>query len=392
MENSRLFSNITSSVAYYSGMYFIMEQFMDILLQVANIAIRSNRPLDPPEQAITVFRQGRFLQLTFQTQGCRFSAGGSCSMCNYGCGSQPDANRLMNELSKVLDTCGNCVETILLGASGSFLDEKEIPESLRNRIFQAIFQSGIPQIIIETHYKSISGNVLRRVSRLLPSRRIELEVGLETVNPWIGEHILNKHINLPEFERMIAAAHHYGMTVTVNLLLGIPFFTEAAQLSDTKVSIQWALSKKADYIVVFPLNIHPYTLFEWLYQKGLIQPPSLWLAVRLLSELDDFALAHVSMAWYGNRSIDYGEGRVSILPQVCGACREALLSFFETFYISRNLDARKRQIADLLQVPLSCDCRERAFRKVPALPGFLESKYQAARYEIKELVEKYECL
>mgnify|MGYP001050598581 FL=1 len=365
---------------------------MDILMQTANIAIRSSRPLNPPEQVLTVFRQGQFLQLTFQTQGCRFSAGGSCSMCNYGCGSQPDANRLMNELRKVLDTCGNCVETILLGASGSFLDEKEIPESLRNRIFQTVFQSGIPQIIIETHYKSISDSVLRCVSRLLPGRRIELEVGLETVNPWIGEHILNKRIDLLEFERRITTAHHHGMTMTVNLLLGIPFFTEAAQLSDTKVSIQWALSKKADYIVVFPLNIHPYTLFEWLYQKGYIQPPSLWLAVRLLSELDDFELAHVSMAWYGNRSIDYGEGRVSIPPQVCGACREALLSFFETFYISRNLNARKRQIADLLQTPLSCDCREKAFRKAPALPCFLESKYQAARYEIKGLVEKYECL
>lgn len=365
---------------------------MDTLIQAANFAIRSDRPLDPPEQAIVVFQQGRFLQLTFQTQGCRFSAGGSCSMCNYGYGRQPDANRLMSELHKVLNTCRNCVETILLGSSGSFLDEKEIPESLRNRIFQAIFQSGIPQIIIETHYKSISDNVLHHISQLLPSRKIELEVGLETVNPWIREHILNKHIDLSEFERMIAAIHRYGMTVTVNLLLGIPFYTEEAQLSDTKASIRWALSKKVDYIIVFPLNIHPYTLFEWWYQKGRIQPPSLWLAVRLLSELNDFELEHVSMAWYGNRSMDYKEERVSVLPQTCETCCEALMSFFETFYVSRDLENRKRQIADLLQLSLSCDCREKAFQKMPVAPGFLESEYQAARHEIEGLVEKYECV
>lgn len=365
---------------------------MDTLLQAANIAIRSSRPLEPPEQAIVVFRQGNFLQLTFQTKGCYFSAGGSCSMCNYGYGQQPDANRLMNELHKVLNTCGNCVETILLGASGSFLDEKEIPESLRNRIFQAVFQSGIPQIIIETHYKSISDNVLHRISQLLPDRRIELEVGLETVNPWIGEHILNKHIDFPKFEEMIAAIHHYGMTVTVNLLLGIPFYTEAAQLSDTKTSIQWALSKKADYIIVFPLNIHPYTLFEWLYKRGRIQPPSLWLAVRLLSELDDFELEHVSMAWYGNRSMDYGKERMSVLPQTCDSCRDILLSFFETFYASRDLKARKEQLADLLQSSLSCDCREKVFQKMSMTPRFLESEYQVARCEVKELIEKYECV
>lgn len=365
---------------------------MDTLIQAANIAIRSDRPLDPSERAIVVFQQGCFLQLTFQTQGCRFSAGGSCSMCNYGHGRQPDANRLMNELHKVLNSCGNHVETILLGTSGSFLDEKEIPESLRNRILQAVFRSGIPQIIIETHYTSISDSVLHRISQLLSGRKIELEVGLETVNPWIGEHILNKRIDLSEFEEIIAAAHHYEMTVTVNLLLGIPFYTEAAQLSDAKASIRWALSKKVDYIIVFPLNIHPYTLFERLYQKGLVQPPSLWLAVRLLSELDDFELEHVSMAWYGNRSVDYKEGRVSILPQACGTCRETLLSFFEAFYVSRDLEDRKRQIADLLQTPLLCDCRERAFQKMSAAPGFLESEYQAARCEIKGLVEKYECV
>lgn len=311
-------------------------------------------------------------------------------MCNYGYGQTPDAGRLMKELHNVLNTYGNCVETILLGASGSFLDEREIPESLRNRIFEVVFQSGIPQIIIETHYKSISDNVLYRISQLLPSRRIELEVGLETVNPWIGEHIINKHIDLPKFEEMIASAHRYEMTVTVNLLMGIPFYTEAAQLSDTKASIRWALSKKADYIIVFPLNIHPYTLFEWLYQKGCIQPPSLWLAVRLLSELDDFELEHLSMAWYGNRSMDYGDGRVSIPPQACDTCRETLLSFFEAFYANRDLKARKQQIADLLQSTFSCDCREKVFRKISMAPRFLESEYQMARCEMEGLVEKYE--
>lgn len=365
---------------------------MDTLIQAANIAVRSDRPVDSPEQSIVIFHQGCFLQLTFQTQGCCFSAGGSCSMCNYGYGRKPDADKLMNELQNVLNNYTNQVDTILLGASGSFLDEKEIPESLRNRILQAIFQSGIPQIIIETHYKSISNDALRRISQFLPGRKIELEVGLETVNPWIGEHILNKRIDLSEFETVIAVAHRYEMTVTVNLLLGIPFFSEAAQLSDTKASINWALSKKADYIIVFPLNIHPYTLFEWLYQKGHVHPPSLWLAVRLLSELDDFELEHVSMAWYGNRSMNYGEGRISILPQTCTICREPLLSFFETFYANRNLVDRKQQITNLLQSSLSCGCREKAFQKLPAAPGFLELEYQAARCEIKRLVEKNECV
>ncbi len=362
---------------------------MDTLIQAANIAIRSGRPLNLSRRSITIFRRGRFIQLTFQTEGCRFSSGGSCSMCNYGCGRKPDVSQLMKELHVVLNICRNCVDTILLGASGSFLDKEEIPESLRDLIFEAVFQSGIPQIIIETHYKSISDDVLRRIVQLLPDRKIELEVGLETTNQWIGEHILNKEIDLHEFEAMILAAHRFHMTVTVNLLLGIPFFMETAQISDTKSSIRWALSKKADYIIVFPINIHPYTLFEWLYQKGYIRPPSLWLAVRLLLELDDFELDHVSMAWYGNRSVDYGKERVSIHPQVCKSCRNVLLTFFEEFYTNRDLNHRKRKLVKLMHTPLSCNCRERVFREVPADLGFLESEYQAARCEIEGSIEKY---
>ena len=363
---------------------------MDTLIQVANLAIRSGRPPDWPNQAIVVSRQEHFLQLTFQTQGCRFSAGGSCSMCNYGYGKTPDADKLMHELFQVLNGCGNEIETILLGASGSFLDENEISEALQNSILRTVFQREIPQIIIETHYKSISDNILRRIAEQLPDRSIELEVGLETADPWIGTHILNKHINLTEFEMMIAAVHQYGMSVTVNLLLGMPFFTEAAQLADTKNSIRWALSKNVDYIIVFPLNIHPYTLFEWLYQNGCLQPPSLWLAVRLLSELNDFELNHVSMAWYGNRSVDYGEGRVSVLPKTCDVCRDVLLSFFKSFYATRNLGERKRQILELLQTNIPCDCREKAFQKLSAAPEFLSSEYQTARHKIEGLVNQYE--
>ena len=363
---------------------------MDPLIQAANLAIRSGRPPDWPNQTIVVFRQEHFLQLTFQTQGCRFSSGGSCSMCNYGYGKAPDADKLMHELFQVLNGCGNEIETILLGASGSFLDENEIPEALQNRILQAVFQRKIPQIIIETHYKSISDAILRRIAEQLPNRSIELEVGLETADSWIGTHILNKRINLTEFEMMIAVAHRYGMSVTVNLLLGMPFFTEAAQLADTKNSIRWALSKNVDYIIVFPLNIHPYTLFEWLYQKGYIQPPSLWLAVRLLSELDDFELAHVSMAWYGNRSVDYGAGQVSVVPKTCDACRDVLLSFFEVFYATRNLGERKKQIEELLRTNFPCNCREKVFQKLSTAPEFLSSEYQAARHKIEGLVSQYE--
>lgn len=364
---------------------------MDILIRNSNIAIRAKRPQERAEKhLITVFQEGTFLQLTVQTEGCRFNAGGSCSMCNYGYGRAPDEASITNELQRILQRATeDHVDTILLGASGSFLDEKEIPRSLQDLIFKAVLQSGIPQIIIETHYKSISEAALLRISQLLDGRKIELEIGLETTDTWIQEHILNKKIDAAELETMIAAAHRFHMSVTVNLLLGIPFFSERAQLDSTEMSIRWALSKKVDYIIVFPLNIHPYTLFEWLYQKQCIQVPSLWLAVYLLSELNDFELDHVSMAWYGNRSMDYGTGRFSIPPQTCDMCRKALLDFFEDFYEHRSLCHRKQQLKKLLRMPLSCSCRETVFQGISTEPQFLSNQYQDARSKMKGLIENH---
>lgn len=364
---------------------------MDKLIQSANIIIRANRPPDSSEQCITVFQQENFLQLTIQTKGCRFSACGSCSMCNYGCGQEPDTDKLLKELSGILEQAKNeNVQTILLGASGSFLDLQEIPEQTQDIILKEVFQSGIPQIIIETHYSSVSDAALRRVSSLLPKRRIELEVGLESANQWIREHILNKHIDSAGFEAMISRAHHFQMTVTANLLLGVPFLSEAAQISETLESIRWLLSKKIDYIMVFPLNIHPYTLFQWLHQKGMVQPTSLWMAVFLLSKLDDYELNHISMAWYGNRSIDYGAAQSSVPPQACGVCRDMLLTFFEEFYANRDLLHRKAQIEKILRAPFSCGCREKVFEAASSKSHFLEAEYLTARDMMKGLIGIHE--
>lgn len=142
---------------------------------------------------------------------------------------------------------------------------------------------------------------------------------------------------------------------------------------------------------MFPINIHPYTLFEWLYQNECVQVPSLWLAVYLLSELDDFELDHVSMAWYGNRSMDYGKGRRSIPPKTCKTCQNILLEFFEEFYENRKLIHRKQKLADLLRMPLLCNCRETVLQAISASPQFLEAQYQDARSKMKGLIKGHEC-
>lgn len=363
---------------------------MDKLLQDANIAVQTSSPRSLSEESITVFRQDKFLQLTFQTTGCRFNTRGSCSMCNYGRGKRPDPSSIYKELGIILkDARNNQIQSILLGASGSFLDPGEIPEPLQNLIFETVFQSKIPQIIIETHYKSISEKTLRRIADHLPGRSIELEVGLETANQWLRTHILNKEIDTAQFEKMIDTAHRFHITVTINLLFGLPFLSKASQLADAKASIQWAISRTVDYIMVFPVNIHPYTLFEWLYEKKQVQPASLWLLVRLLTELDDSQLDHLSVAWYGNRFLHYENGRETVPPYACEDCRHALTAFFDDFYQNRVTRHRREKLGQLLKTPFPCACRESVFRTSLGEATFFMDEYKSVRKEMEVLIASH---
>lgn len=360
---------------------------MDTLLQAANIAIRKECPPDSPENTITVFRRGTFLQLTFQTTGCKYNARGSCSMCNYGHGKAPNEDVLLSELEQAIKGTQEIpTESILLGSSGSFLDANEIPVSLQNSILELVFKSGVPNIIIETHYKSISIDTLNRVAQYLQNRKVELEVGLETINPWLRTHVLNKDIDLDEFHNVVSIAHSFNMTITANLLLGIPFLSEAAQISDTRYSIRWALSKGVDYIIVFPVNIHPYTLFERLYEEKHIRPISLWLLFYLLAQLDDQEMEHLSISWYGNRTISYGKGRDSVPLCACDSCRYLLVDFFDDFSQNKNLSHRRISIAKLMAQPISCTCRESAKKAIQAKPEFLHTNYEKARHMMEALI------
>lgn len=333
---------------------------MNSLLAQANYIIKKDRPLDNPEKIISTFRRGNFLQLTFQTVGCQYSSAGSCTMCNYGIGKKFNHQEILNELeaicfSKDFLECN----MVLLGASGSFLDDYEIPEILQNKILKCIGESHMREVFIETHFKSITEAKLRNIKKYLPNICVNIEMGLETTNPKYQQDILNKEIPLSELKEKIEQIHDFGMIISLNVLLGMPFLTAKMQISDTLESIRWALDNGVDYIVVFPINIQPYTLFEWWYINGYLSAPSLWILVELLLRLSDEELRHICMAWYGNRQIIYPLNRKTITPHSCPICQPHLISLFEDISNNFDLKYRKERLRQFSGEIFPCKCRNK---------------------------------
>ena len=183
-------------------------------------------------------------------------------------------------------------------------------------------------------------------------------MGLETVTKELQEKVLNKEIPLKELKETIAQIHYSGMLVSLNILLGIPFLSLYEQIIDTKKSIEWSVDNDVDYIVVFPINIQPFTLFEWWYSKGYISAVSPWMLVELLLYLTDTELKRICLSWYGNRYITYSERQKTITPYSCPVCQSELVSFFNDFSTNYDIRYRKEKLQQIYKSPFSCKCRE----------------------------------
>lgn len=332
---------------------------MNNLLAKANILIRKSRPSDNSSRRINVFKRKNFLQLTFQTKGCRYSNIGSCSMCNYGQGIAPEQHIIMQELEKICNSDSFYESSmILLGASGSFLDNEEIPESLQYDIMNRIAKSHMQEIYIETHYKSISDSKLNMIHKIFLNKCVHIEMGLETTVEEFQLNILNKVISLTELKNTMQKIHAYHLYVDLNVLFGIPFLSINQQIEDTLNSIHWAMENGADNTIVFPINIQPYTVFAWWYDRGYITVPSLWGLFLLLQKLTDRELSSICLAWYGNRRIVYSPEKATIIPCACPICQQQLISFFEDFIENFNIDYRKKRIDEFDANIFSCECRQ----------------------------------
>ena len=97
------------------------------------------RPQMPPDKRthyrIERANGGLLCDLWFLTRGCMHDAGGGCTMCNYGKASDViEQERMLAELHSLVRRFPWEFEDFLLTPSGSMLDEREVPEALREKL------------------------------------------------------------------------------------------------------------------------------------------------------------------------------------------------------------------------------------------------------------------
>lgn len=359
------------------------------LLSKINQLLKKKRPVSSKETICTYYYKNTYLEISFENGQCSYDIQGTCTMCDYGIATtKNDVTLFINEMRRIFFSFSEKINSLMLCTNGSFLDDKQIPAKFQHKIMEATNQLSCKTILIETHCNNITDSKLSLIKNTIKNKQIKIELGLETTNDIYQRYILNKIISLEILDSTIDKIISYGFTPSLNILVGMPLLTTAEQITDVLNSINWCLKRNAE-VVLFPINIKPYTLLYSLYENDMYQPISHWLLIHILSLVDECYLSKIDISYWGDRDDSYSNKKV-IFPSACKRCRSKINNFYSLYLSAHNSELRKMHINSLLE-SADCNCYNAFVSKLhtvssDSIDTRLEKLYEYLKLEYGEIV------
>ena len=314
-------------------------------MRLAQIVKDERRPRDfDPREYISTWTEkdlhhGQVVDawvIIFRTRGCYWAQASGCSMCGYvnDVAREVSVADLSHQLDAVLRKHAG-QPMVKVYTSGNFFDDHEVAPEMREKILKELGDR-CDKVIVET-----LSHLLRREQLDTATKHVdELEVafGLESTDPKVLRHSVNKVWGLEEHARAAALCHDAGATVKTYLLVKPPFLTEREAIEDAVRSGHDA-DPHSDTISFNPVNVQSRTLVERLFRRGEYRPPWLWSVVDVLERTRDLK-AHV-------KSHPTAGGMVRGAHN-CGACDRKVVDAIEEFSLGLRQD-----FSDL-----SCSCKD----------------------------------
>lgn len=322
----------------------------------ANKLIKKNRPKINADEICATFKYDDMLEIGFLSKQCRNDAIGKCIMCDYGCADGTrESSVYLNELTKVLDNTN--ANHIIICSNGSFMDESQINHKLYCDILHTVNRYDFPRLEIETHYLTVTRKKLDAIKNIVSNKEIYIELGLETINQTLQDNVIMKDINLKKFKDTIDLIHSYNFKIDINVMLGMPFLSAKEQLKDALDTAKWVFENDCS-LVIFPINIKPFTLLKTMYSYKFYEPISHWLMIEFLNNIATNHLNFITVAWFGNREEVYeGTNEKVVFPTCCENCKKDLMKFYDNFNYCRTSEGR-RKLLDNLIFNRTCNCYE----------------------------------
>ena len=215
--------------------------------------------------------------------------------------------------------------------SGSFFDRREIPEVVRERIFDEF--KGCKRILAESRPEFLTADLLSTLPKTM-----SVALGLESANEEVLRTCINKGFTAQESKAAGERIKDAGLRVRTYLLLKPPHLTEKAAMADTIASAHFA-DCFSDEISVNPLNIQHGTVVERLWKRGEFRSPWIWSLIEVMKQLSGTVHARLMSSPSGGGS-QRGVHN-------CGKCDREALDAVERFSFSQD----PRDLA------VTCECK-----------------------------------
>ena len=334
----------------------------ETFLNLALTRVRKDRPKAPEDLNFTIlndrdvspiFRDSTSVSIGFRTRGCRYNHSGGCTMCDYWISDPITTQKMVSSVREAVEELEFDPTRVLLNVSGSFFDEWEVSREARQGILEILSTLNNAHLVFETHASTVSEERLIDCIGVLRHKRISIEMGLESANPWILKYCVNKTLDLEQLLCKLRVLKKHEIQSIVNIMVGLPFLSASEMISDAVSSVNWAFSRGVDVCVIFPMNMKPWNLVFWLEKQGLYECPPLWALVDVLLRLDEQFLPKVGLAWYRTRPQSHpGYTVPNRGPQTCPLCYHEVMELLDRFVISNDRKSIVRELSNI-----DCNCR-----------------------------------
>jgi radical SAM enzyme (TIGR01210 family) len=306
-------------------------------------------------------KKGKEFAIILRTKGCSWALGdsGGCSMCGYIQDStieKIDQIHIINQFNYALQEKINEISSdeedfiVKIFNSGSFFDDDEISEDVREHIFKKIADvPKIKEVVIESRVDYITNEKLKKMKRILKDKYIEVAIGLETVDDYIRNRYINKGLKFKDFLDAIHLCKKNDVGIRAYLLFKPPFLNEQTAIDDCVKSIQKLAELKINTISINPVNIQKNSLVEYLFYQKRYRPPWFYSLFKSLLKAckDNDILKSVRII-----SSPSGAGtKRGIHNCLKRECNEFMIKALKEFVLTQNIN-----FLIIKNSEYSCDC------------------------------------
>lgn len=237
--------------------------------------------------------------VTLRTNPCRWSMSAGCVMCGYHLGAPrtevTDENLEAQTQDAIARLDPQRYPSLVFTSNGSFLDPREVSDSVRLRLVAMLREAGFRFLVVESRPEFLKEGQLAAMAKAFSPDSwaegkglpISISFGLESANDFVQQYCINKGRRRADYIQAFDRLGQMGFSYDCYVMLGKPFMTAKEDVADAESTIRFAVDHGAEYVFVMVTNLVDYSLTGYLRDRGRYQLPSLWRAVELLERLPE---------------------------------------------------------------------------------------------------------